>query len=209
MTPPSPTLASPRPPTQRHHRSSPQRLRQNHRTTTVMFFFFFPSFFFFFHLCRTTPAKIISLFLFPCLLPSLSRRWLPSCAVATIFFSSLQPRIVALRRIRTGPLQFQRVQTQQRLVTATASLSPMLLLYSSTQFTDVKPKSELSSFEICSALIGLMLQWHDLLPYLILQKYKAYQLTLDKTISNLDTELASAKAAQESIRNGASLSEDI
>ncbi|XLS54490.1 hypothetical protein HN51_004245 [Arachis hypogaea] len=75
------------------------------------------------------------------------------------------------RRIKTGPLQFQRVQTQQRLVTATASLSPMLLLYSSTQDLDKR--------------------------------------TLDKTISNLDTELASAKAAQESIRNGAPLSEDI
>ena len=32
---------------------------------------------------------------------------------------------------------------------------------------------------------------------------------LDKTISNLEMELAAAKAAQESIRNGAPISEDI
>ena len=33
--------------------------------------------------------------------------------------------------------------------------------------------------------------------------------TLDKTISNLETELAAAKAAQESIRSGAPVSEDV
>ncbi|RYR07252.1 hypothetical protein Ahy_B05g074571 [Arachis hypogaea] len=114
------------------------------KTTTVIFFFFSPYFFFFSHLCRTTPVKILSLFLFPCLLPSLSRRWLPFSTAVTIFFSSLQSRTVALslapaslissRRIRTEPLQFQRV-TEQRLVTATASLSPMLLLCSLTQLS--------------------------------------------------------------------------
>ncbi|RYR22830.1 hypothetical protein HN51_034312 [Arachis hypogaea] len=46
------------------------------------------------------------------------------------------------------------------------------------------------------------------IPFTI-RRYLPDGRTLDKTISNLDTELASAKAAQESIRNSASLSEDI
>ncbi|XLU71617.1 hypothetical protein S245_030670, partial [Arachis hypogaea] len=61
-----------------------QSLHQNHKTTTV------------FHLRRITTTKILSLFLFFCLLPSLSRCRLPSSAAATIFFPSLQPCTVGL-----------------------------------------------------------------------------------------------------------------